>query len=228
MHIPPPFRISRSEALEAASARGFGIACAHDGRMPVVAWLPFHIAYGGDGTPRLTFHVARANPIVAPALREQPWLMSVNEADAYISPRWYASPQQVPTWLYKVVNLSGPVRALSDEELLQHLDLLAAQFEMSEGGQPPWTMAEIAAGRRAALVGAIVGFSMTVEHVEGSFKLNQHKSDADHLSVVEALARQPDTAAQKIAHDMRGMRPDVFAAQQPHDNANQSLEGSLA
>ena len=46
-----------------------------------------------------------------------------------MSPRWYASPQQVPTWLYKAVNLSGPVRALSDVELVQHLDALAEQFE---------------------------------------------------------------------------------------------------
>ena len=211
-----------------AAARGFGLACAHDGRMPVVAWLPFHIAYDGDGTPRLTFHVARANPIAAPALRAQPWLIAVSDADAYVSPRWYASPQQVPTWLYRAANLGGSVRALSEAELIQHLDLLAAQFETTEGELPPWSMAEIAAGRRAALVGAIVGFGMTVEHVEGSFKLNQHKSDADHLSVATALAAQPDTAAQKIASDMRGMRPDVFAAQQRHDNANTTLEGNMA
>jgi transcriptional regulator len=224
-----------------ASARGFGLACAHDGRMPVIAWLPFHIAYGGDGTPSLTFHVARANPIAAPALRNQPWLIAVSDADAYVSPRWYASPQQVPTWLYKAVNLAGPVRPLSDQELIQHLDLMSAQFEAplqqpsaevpameTVSAEAPWSMAEIAAGRRAALLGAITGFAMTVEQVEGSFKLNQHKSDADHLAIVEALAGQADAGAQKIASDMRGMRPNVFAAQQPHDNANTVFEGNTA
>lgn len=231
MHIPPPFRTSRSECLALASARGFGLACAHDGRMPVIAWLPFHVGYGGDGTPCLTFHVARANPITAPALRNQPWLIAVSDADAYVSPRWYASPQQVPTWLYKAVNLAGPVRALSDQELIQHLDLMSAQFETAleqPSEEAPWSMAEIAAGRRAALLGAITGFAMTVEHVEGSFKLNQHKSDADHLAIVEALAGQANAGAQRIASDMRGMRPDVFAPQQPHDNANTIFEGNMA
>ena len=74
-------------------------------------------------------------------------------------------------------------------------------------------MDEISAGRRAALTGAIVGLSMAVEHVEGSFKLNQHKSDADHVAVATALAAQADAGAQRIAADMRAMRPQVFAAE---------------
>jgi transcriptional regulator len=216
MHIPPPFRTSRSDCLALAGRRGFGLVCAHDGQLPVVSWLPFHITYAGNGTPDVTFHVARPNPLASPSLRNQNWLVAISDADAYVSPRWYASPQQVPTWLYKAVNLSGPVRELSDAELVQHLDLLAAGFEQSVAPQPPWTVDEIAAGRRAALMGAIVGLSMSVTHVEGSFKLNQHKSDADHLAVTTALAGQDDPGARTIAADMRAMRPHVFAA--PYDD----------
>jgi transcriptional regulator len=228
MHIPPPFRTSRSDCLALAEQRGFGLVCAHDGQLPVVSWLPFHVAYAGDGTPCVTFHVAKSNPLALPAMHQQKWLLAISEADAYVSPRWYASPQQVPTWLYKAVNLSGPVRALSDAELLQHLDTLAAHFESASAPQPPWTMDEIAAGRRAALTGAIVGLSMTVEQVEGSFKLNQHKSDADHVAVATALAGQNDAGARQIAADMRAMRPHVFAAQQSHDNVSKSPEGTSA
>jgi transcriptional regulator len=196
-----------------AERRGFGLVCAHDGKLPVASWLPFHMAYAGDGTPVATFHVARPNPLASPQLHGQTWLLAINEADAYVSPRWYASPQQVPTWLYKAVNLSGPVRALSQVELLQHLDALAEHFEAAAAPRRPWTMDEVAAGRRAALTGAIVGLSMAVEHIEGSFKLNQHKSDADHVAVVAALAAQDDAGAKKIAADMRAMRPEAFAAE---------------
>ena len=38
------------------------------------------------------------------------WLMAVNGADAYVSADWYASPDQVPTWLYQAVHLTGTVR----------------------------------------------------------------------------------------------------------------------
>lgn len=228
MHIPAPFRVTRSEALALAERRGFGLVCAHDGAMPVVSWLPFHLGYAADGTAVATFHVARQNPLCAPALRQSQsqWLLAVSEADAYVSPRWYASPQQVPTWLYKAVNLAGMVSALSEAELLKHLDLLSAQFESAT--PEPWTMDEIAAGRRAALTGAIVGLAMAVEKVEGSFKLNQHKSDADHLAVTEALAKQNDALARRIAADMRAMRPHLFAEQMPHDNGTTLLEGAKA
>jgi len=222
MHIPKPFRTNRSDCLVLAERRGFGLVCAHDGKMPVVSWLPFHIAYAGDGTPVATFHVARPNPLASPQLHGPTWLLAISEADAYVSPRWYASPQQVPTWLYKAVNLSGPVRALGVAELVQHLDALAEQFEAAAAPLPPWTMSEVAAGRRAALTGAIVGLSMAVEHVEGSFKLNQHKSDADHVAVVAALAAQDDAGAKSIAADMRAMRPHAFVAEQPHDSAVKS------
>ena len=67
-----------------------------------------------------------------------------------------------------------------------------------------------------------------VELVEGSFKLNQQKSDADHVNVAEALALQPDAGAGLIAADMRAMRPHVFAAQQSHDKARELSEGSEA
>jgi transcriptional regulator len=58
---------------------------------------------------------------------------------------------------------------------------------------------------------AIVGFAMTVERVEGSFKLNQHKSDADHVAIMDALARQDDPGSQQIAADMRSLRPQLLA-----------------
>ena len=45
--------------------------------------------------------------------------MAVNGADAYVSPDWYASPDQVPTWLYQSVHLTGTVRQLSDSELVR-------------------------------------------------------------------------------------------------------------
>jgi transcriptional regulator len=51
---------------------------------------------------------------------------------------------------------------------------------------------------------------MTVEEVEGSFKLNQHKSDADYAAVAEALG-EGDANARKISHLMRQARPQIFA-----------------
>ena len=62
-----------------------------------------------------------------------------------------------------------------------------------------------------ALKKAIVGFVMEVDEVEGSFKLNQHKSDVDYAAVADALAAQSDAGARQIASLMREVRPQAFA-----------------
>ena len=64
-------------------------------------------------------------------------------------------------------------------------------------------------GRREALMKAIVAIEMAVESVDGSFKLNQHKSDADHTAVAAALAGQDDAGARAIAAHMMGLRPHL-------------------
>jgi transcriptional regulator len=74
---------------------------------------------------------------------------------------------------------------------------------------------------------AIVGLVMTVEEIEGSFKLNQHKSDVDHVAVATALSRQPEAAAQVLANEMRALRPQLFAVQTKQLNAMAMPEGTM-
>src|SRR4030081_698488 len=210
MYTPPMFKPDRAASLAFAEARGFGTVCAWDGTKPVASSLPFYLTYANDGTPHAAFHVARHNGLAKLADGTSSWLMAVNGADAYVSPDWYASPDQVPTWLFQAVHLTGTVRALSDSELGPHLDALSAKFESWLMPKPPWTSSKMTAGRLDAMKKAIVGLVMTVEEIEGSFKLNQHKSDVDHAAVADSLALQADAGAQQLARTMRTMRPQAF------------------
>jgi transcriptional regulator len=209
MYAPKAFQPSRSASLAFAAARGFGTICTSFAGRPVAAALPFCLDSAADGTPLLAFHVARRNPLVACADGSTPWLMAVNGADAYVSADWYASPDQVPTWLYQAVHLTGTVRAMKEDDLGAHLDLLSAHYEGHLAPKPPWTSAKMTAGRLDAMKKAIVGLVMTVDEVEGSFKLNQHKSDADQMAVAAALARQKDSGAATIAAQMVALRPHL-------------------
>jgi transcriptional regulator len=117
------------------------------------------------------------------------------------------------------------VRALSDSELGPHLDALSAKFESWLLPKPPWTSSKMTAGRLDAMKKAIVGLVMTVEEIEGSFKLNQHKSDVDHTGVTDALALQSDAAARAIGEQMVALRPQLnyispLGASEPADGRN--------
>jgi transcriptional regulator len=124
------FKPDRAASLAFADARGFGVVCAYDGTRPVASWLPFCLDYLSDGTPCVSFHVARGNALAGLADGKSSWLFAIGGADAYVSPHWYASADQVPTWLYQAVHLAGPVRVMSDQELAGNLD--AAQRQVRE------------------------------------------------------------------------------------------------
>ena len=221
MYTPPPFKPDRAASLAFAEARGFGLACAWDGAKPIASSLPFYLGYTDDGTPQALFHVARHNPLVRFADGTSSWLLAVTGSDAYVSADWYVSPDQVPTWLYQAVHLTGVVRKLSDDELAVQIDTLSAKFENRLLPKKPWTSSKMTTGRLDAMKKAIVGLEMKVEEVEGSFKLNQHKSEPDYAAVAAALSSQTDAGAQQIAQLMRESRPQAFA------NETNGLERSV-
>jgi transcriptional regulator len=209
MYTPPMFKPDRAASLGFAQARGFGTVCAWSGNKPIASSVPFILTSADDGTPLAAFHVARGNPLAGLADDTSSWLLAVNGADAYVSADWYASPDQVPTWLYQAVHLTGPVRKLSDGELGPHLDLLSAKFENWLAPKPPWTSSKMTAARLEALKKAIVGMVMTVEEIEGSFKLNQHKSDVDYAAIASTLLQRHDEAAQTLGKEMVALRPHL-------------------
>jgi transcriptional regulator len=210
MYAQPAFRIDAAASLAFADARGFGLVVATDAGRPVASAVPFLL----DPAPpekltRLEFHVARGNPLGALAAQGGTWLMSVQQHDAYVSPDWYVSADQVPTWLYEMVHLSGPVSLIPSERMVSHLEKLSAKFEERLLPKKPWLLDKVSPQRREMLMRAIVGIEMRVETIEGSFKLNQHKADADYAGAAWALSRQDDPSARVLAQHMIALRPQI-------------------
>ena len=127
MHPNPLFR-NEDRALHEALVEeiGFGMVFAQTADGPRVAHTP--LLSTGDGA--VQFHVARGNALTK-YLAGQDALALVNGPDAYVSPRWYADPQQVPTWNYVALELEGPVRRMTDDGLVGLLDALVGSARSS-------------------------------------------------------------------------------------------------
>ena len=208
MYVHAAFAIDEAAALEFAGRIGFGQLTAFDGARPIGVHLPFLLT-GAAGAVRIEFHVARGNAIAALADGRAEMLLTITGPDSYISPDWYVSKEQVSTWLYEAVHLTGPVRRLGSAETLGHVDRLTAKFETWLLPKPPWTSRKLSEQRRAMLLGGIIAMEMQVTRIEGQRKLNQHKSDADHLAIARALEGSGCPPDREIAAAMRGLRPGL-------------------
>ena len=165
------------------------LSAAVDGRL-LVAHAPV-IARRLAGGLVLDFHLSRSNALAAAIAAGFRAVAVSLEAEAYISPDWYADADQVPTWNYLSVEAEGPVAAMDDAGLVALLDDLSAQEEARLLPKKPWTRHKMSPGRFETMTRAIIGARMTVERLEGITKLSQNKSDADVAGVVAALGDHP-------------------------------------
>jgi transcriptional regulator len=131
-------------------------------------------------------------------------LALVNGPDSYVSPRWYADPEQVPTWNYVAVELEGRVRRMDEDGLFGLLETLIARQEARVSGGEPWTMAKVPQAKLRKLATGIVGFEMEVQAWRPTFKLSQNKSAEERARIAEGLEAQ---GAPAIAQLMRTLAP---------------------
>jgi transcriptional regulator len=177
---------------------GFGMVFAQTADGPRVAHTP--IVSTGDGA--VQFHLARGNALTR-YLVGQEALVLVNGPDAYVTPRWYADANTVPTWDYVALELQGPVRKMATEGLLAMLDAIAERHEERIPGEA-WTREQVDPGKIAGLVTGIVGFEMEVRAWRPTFKLSQNKPPEDRAAIAEALEAHGSPA---LATLMRTLAP---------------------
>ena len=221
MYLPKPFVNDDLAVLhDLIERRGFGLLIvprapvgAHldkragirprDGA-PDVAHIPFVLDRGEGKNGRLRGHFARPNPIWRAFDGKAEALAVFAGPDTYISPDWYATPHQVPTWNYIAVHAAGRPRVMEDDRNVQRLlEDLSAQSEARLPGKKPWTVDKLPAEVYARMRQGIVAFDLPIERIEGKWKLNQNRAAADRLGVIAALETREDANARAIARAMR-------------------------
>ena len=151
---------------------------------------------------RLRCHVARANPIWEQVGSGCPALAIFQGPHAYIHPGWFISvtPNDgaVPTWTYIAVHVHGRLTVVEDGTWLRaHLADLTSN---NEAHRPePWSLSDVPAAHMEALVEEIVGLELTIERMEGSWKMAQSLPDADRIAVAEALSRSDRPRETEVA-----------------------------
>ncbi len=182
MHPNPLFRTEDRALMEALIDEiGFGMVFLTTPDGPRVAHTP--LLSTGDGA--VQFHLARGNALTR-HLDGAAALVTVNGPDGYVSPRWYADRDTVPTWDYVALELEGRVRRMADEGLEALLHGFIAKNESRLGGEP-WRAEETSEARWASLFRGIAGFELEVQAWRPTLKLSQKKSLEERATIAAGL-----------------------------------------
>ncbi len=195
MYVPPAFAESRPEILAAAMreaglatlvtlGRTGGIAASH---------APMLLESGPGPHGTLLGHIARANPQWREPAPGVDGLAIFTGPDFYVTPAWYPAKQAhgrvVPTWDYVAVHASGPVAFFDDPERLHDVvRRLTEKFEQKRA--QPWAVSDAPAKYIDGMLKGIVGFALTIERLEGKWKLSQNRDAADRQGVARGLAEE--------------------------------------
>jgi len=201
MYSRSSFKMAEQQCFEFLGIHSFGqlITCAR-GKI-VQTYVPFIIDHQNNC---LYGHIAKQNGQVEFLETADDLVVTFLGEDAYISPSWYQSPEQVPTWNYQTVEIKGKLMLLDEQETLGLVDHLSqiheAQFDN------PWLISKLSEKKTSAMLKAIVGFRIDITEINGHSKMSQNKNAEDFQGVIDGLLNQNDVASHRVAKIMKKVK----------------------
>ncbi|NUH67060.1 FMN-binding negative transcriptional regulator [Sulfitobacter sp. S0837] len=186
MHPNPIFRKEgRDRNLGFARDVGFGVLAMNAEEGPLMAHVPFILNEAGD---LAELHLVRSNPIARALRTPQSVRLAVTGADSYVSPDWYGIEDQVPTWNYVAVHLTGLLEMRPAEALPDLLARQSAIYEARLAPKTPWKMDKMSPEARDKMLRMIVPCQIRVTGIDGTWKLGQNKADAVRLAAADQMS----------------------------------------
>ncbi len=209
MYIPTANEEKRIPVMQALIASSPLAALVTLGAAGLIAsHIPMVLEADGSQLGLLRGHVARTNTQWSDLVPTVDALAIFAGPQHYISPSWYPAKAEhgkvVPTWNYAVVHAYGPVRVIEDKQWLRaHVSRLTS---IHEGGFPaPWKVTDAPEEYLASILNGIVGIELSINRLEGKWKLSQNRSERDRDGVAAGLQElnTPESLAMKNLMEKR-------------------------
>jgi transcriptional regulator len=143
-------------------------------------------------------HIARQNEQAKAFDGNQEAVVVFHGPQGYISPTWYQTAQAVPTWNFAVVHATGRLRPVTDPKALHaFLARLIDKFETYQG--TGYDFSKQPDSYVNGMLPNIIGFQMSIDLLEGKFKLGQERSEADRQGILKKLQ---EARGERSLHDL--------------------------
>ena len=203
MYSPPYNQVEdRAEVLSFMRANNFAVVVTATGGEPRASHLPV-LVEERDGGLVIVAHMAKNNPQWE-AFFDEEVLVVFHGPHAYVSPRWYAEKERVPTWNYAAVHAYGKVRAFHEPEAKR-----AAVAKLVAHHDPQWLpdYEKLSDGYMAGMLEAIVAFEIPIDRLETRWKLSQNRGREEMELITAELEKSPLGSERDLVPLMRKHLP---------------------
>jgi len=207
MYIPDYTEVKdRTKLITFMKEHNFALLISSHSDFLEVTPLPFVISEE-KGIVKLITHLARANPQWENINEKENVLVLFQGPHCYISPDFYESKINVPTWNYTMVAARGKPKLFHERE--KHLTLVHSMFEILEPKfRNQWN--ELPDNYKEKLFNGIVGIEIEVEKLEGKFKLSQNKTLNEQRKIIEGLKTSNNSLQKGVAQMMEDNLSKTF------------------
>ena len=201
MLIRPYFQMSEQQCFDLLGCHFFGQLITTANGKIVQTFVPF--IFDKDNNC-LIGHIAKQNKQVEALQAADDLIVTYLGDDAYVSPNWYQSAEQVPTWNYQAVEIKGKVTLFDEQGTFEVVDQLSqiheAQFD------DPWLISKVPEKKLRSKLKAIVGFRIDISEINGHSKMSQNKDAQDLQGVIDGLISQNNIVSQRVAEIMKKVK----------------------
>lgn len=200
MYLPKHF--SQADELKVKKLieqNGFATVLSYpENEKPFINHLPVIFSSQPGDEKILIGHMAKRNPQWQHFKENSDSSIIINGGHTYITPRWYKSGRDVPTWNYAVAHLHGKMELV--ESFDGQIEILKQLSHFFESPSPsPWDF-ELPDDLvdESALTSAIISFKFYIEKIEAKFKLSQNRSAEDRQGVIDGLLERTDDMSKLV------------------------------
>lgn len=187
MYTPSSFKEEDPKALfDLIEDFSFGILFSQHYEQPEATHLPFLVDRQRGEHGVLIAHFAKANKHWKKIADTKEVLAVFQGPHSYISPSWYEDRAEVPTWNYATVHAYGIPKIIHDRSELREMVTRLTHHHEDEI-KSDWSIDEVSKQDFETDLKAIVGIEIEITRLEGKFKFNQNKTEADQAKVIKNL-----------------------------------------
>ena len=199
MYIPNHYlNTDKAEIITFMCKYSFATIITVKDNVPIATHLPF-IVVEKDKQITLTSHFSKAN-VQWEYIVDNQSLVIFSEPHAYISPKYYTSNINVPTWNYIAVHIYGKGSTITDQDKsFAGLENMINNYEASYKSQ--WE--RLPKEYKLNMLNDIIPFEITVTDIQAKKKLSQNKTETEKQNIIASFENSNDQNEQVIGKYMK-------------------------